>query len=82
MCSSDLKLVATPLDDDEVNGTIEGQLLSLLVGEVTEVGMDEDMLGSIYDLYASGQKSKSAKNKKGKNPRKTAKLSKSPSVSR
>ena len=36
--------VTTPLDDEEANATIDGQLLSHLVGEMTEVGLDEDEL--------------------------------------
>jgi len=73
--------VTTPLDDEEANATIDGQLLSHLVGEMTEVGMDEVELGSIYDLHASGRKSKSAKDKKNKKMRKTAKQPKYPIVS-
>jgi hypothetical protein len=46
------------------NATIDGQVLSHLVGAVTEVEVDEDGLGSLIDLYAFGRKSKSAKNKK------------------
>ena len=46
------------LDDDEATDTVDGQLLSHLVGEVSEVGLDEAMLGSIYDLQASSRKSK------------------------
>ena len=58
------------IDDDSENATIDGQLLSHLVGAVTEVGVDEDEdgLGSFIDLYASSWKSKSAKNKKTKVP--------------
>ena len=86
MCSSDLSVssrrVTTPIDDDSANATIDGQLLSHLVGAVTEVGVDEDGLGFFIDLYASGRKSKSAKNKKAKISRKNVKLSKSPIVSR
>lgn len=63
-------------DDDEANASVDGQLLSHLVGAITEVGMDEDELGSIY---GSGQKSKSTKGKKVK--KKNAKKSRSPNVS-
>ena len=73
--------VTTPLVDDEANAIIDGQLLSHLVGEVTEVGMDEDELGSIYDLHDSIRKSKSAKDKKNKKMRKTTKQPKYPIVS-
>ena len=48
----------SPLDEDEVTVNVDGQLLSHLVGEVSEVGLDESGLGSIYDLQASGRKFK------------------------
>ena len=75
--------VTTPLDDEEANATIDGQLLSHLVGEMTEVGMDEVELGSIYDLHASGPKSKykSAKNKKNQKMKRSSKHPKNPIVS-
>ena len=60
---------------------MDGQLLSHLVGEVTEVGMDEIELGSIYDLHASDRKSKHTKDKKNKKMRMIAKQPKSPIVS-
>ena len=53
------KPVASPIDDDDVNTTIDGQLLSSLVGVVSEIDLDETMPGSLYDLCASGRKSKS-----------------------
>ena len=74
--------IPSPIDDDDVNATIDGQLLSHLVGEVTEVDMDETELGSFDDLYATGRRSKSTKNKKNKAARKSTKKSKSPTVSR
>jgi hypothetical protein len=79
-CASS-RSVTTPLDDEDANATIDGQLLSHLVGEVTDVGLDEDELGSIYDLHASGRKSKTAKDKKNKKKRNFAKQPKSPIVS-
>ena len=74
--------VLSPIVDDEANDTIDGQLLSHLVGEVTEVGLDESRLGSFDDLYASGRRSKSAKNNKKQASRKNAKKTTSPTVSR
>ena len=71
---------SAPVDDDEANATIDGQLLSHLVGEMTEVDMDEVELGSIYDLHASGRKSKSAKDKK-KQKKRSLKQPKNPIVS-
>ena len=72
----------TPLtDEDEVTDNVDDQLLSHLVGEVAEVGLDETGLGSIYDLHASGRKSKNASVKKNQKPRKLAKSSKSPKFS-
>jgi len=70
------------LDDEEADATYDGQLLSHLVGEVSEVDLDETRLGSIYDLTASSRKSKSTSLKKGKKPAKRAKISKNPNVSR
>jgi hypothetical protein len=52
------------LDDEEANAISDGQLLSHLVGEVSEVGLDEDRLSSLFELKASGRKSKSNSNKK------------------
>jgi hypothetical protein len=71
-------LDSTYLDEEEAIATSDGQLLSHLVGEVSEVGLDEDDLYSLYELMASRRKSKSSPNKK---PRKRSKISKSPIVS-
>jgi hypothetical protein len=49
----------TETDDEEVIATLDGQLLSSLVGVVLEVDFNESMLGSLYELKASGRKSKS-----------------------
>ena len=73
--------VTTPLVDDEANSIIDGQLLPHLVGEVTEVDLDAYDLGSIYDLHASGRKSKSAKYIKNKKMKKVEKQPKYPIVS-
>ena len=54
------------------------QLLSHLIGDLSEVGLDEDGLSSLYELTATGRKSKSASNMVS---RKRAKFSKSPIVS-
>jgi hypothetical protein len=74
--------ISTTEDDDEAYANTDGQLLSHLVGDVSEVGSDEEMLGSIYDLKASFQKSKSSAAKKSSRPGKKAKLSKSISSSK
>ena len=55
----------TYLDEEEANATADGQLLSHLVGVVSEIGLDEDELYSLYELKASGRKSRSSLNKKG-----------------
>ena len=68
---------STYLDEEEANATSDDQLLSHLIGEVLEGGLDDDGLSSLYELKASGRKSKSTTNKS----RKRAKLSKSPTVS-
>jgi hypothetical protein len=46
----------TKLDEEEANATLDGQLLSSLVGVVSEIDFDETRLGSLYDLQASGRK--------------------------
>ena len=79
LCKSD----TTNLDEEELNDTIDVQLLSHLVGDVAEGGLDEAVLSSLYDLKAADRKSKADSNKKKKNktPRKKAKFSTSPIVS-
>jgi hypothetical protein len=54
----------TDLDEEEVNATLDGQLLSSLVGVVSEIDLNEATLGSLYELKAFGQKSKKSLNKK------------------
>ena len=61
-----IKPTATPLVEDEATDNVDGQLLSHLVGELSEVDLDGSGLGSIYDLQASGRKSKNASAKKNK----------------
>ena len=70
-------LSATYDDEDEAIATSDGQLLSHLIGEVLDGGLDDDGLSSLYKLKASARKSKSTTNKSS---RKWAKLSKSPTV--
>jgi hypothetical protein len=51
---------------------MDGQLLSSLVGVVSEVDFDDTMPGSLYDLCASGRKSKSTSfraSKRGRIPK-------------
>jgi hypothetical protein len=67
----------TYVDDEEASDSFDGQLLSQLIGEVSDVIYDEDMLSS-YELKASGQKSRSCSSKKGKMPKK--RVNASPSV--
>jgi hypothetical protein len=62
------------LPEEEANATVNSQLLFNLVGIVSEVDLNEAMLGSLYELQASVQKSKSSSNKK---PKKRVKVSKS-----
>jgi hypothetical protein len=47
-------LNTTYLDEEDVNATEDCKLLHHLVGEVSEVGLDEDVLYSLYELQASG----------------------------
>jgi hypothetical protein len=44
----------TETDDEEAIATLDGQLLSSLVGVVSEVDFNESTLGSLYELKASG----------------------------
>jgi hypothetical protein len=67
------------LDDEEVHATMDGQLLSSLVGVVLEAVLDKTELSPLYDLRASGRKSKTSTEKKS---RKRAKFSKSQVVPR
>jgi hypothetical protein len=69
-------------DDEEAIATSDGQLLSQLIGEVSDMIMDEAKLSSLYELKASGQKSGSCSSRKGKKPKKRAKVSPSTIVSR
>jgi hypothetical protein len=68
---SDISLI----DDEEANATMDGQLLSSLVGVVLE----ETELCSLYDLRASGRKSKTSAEKRS---RKRPKVTKNNDVSR
>ena len=52
------------MDEEELHDTIDVQLLSHLVGDVSEGGLDEAVLSSLYDLKASDRKSKADSNKK------------------
>jgi hypothetical protein len=40
----------TGLDEEEAIATIDGQLLSNLVGVVSEIDLEETMPGSLYDM--------------------------------
>jgi hypothetical protein len=59
-------LDSTYVDEEEAIATSDGQLLSNLVGEVSEVDLDDDDLYSLYELKASRRKSKSSSNKKSR----------------
>jgi hypothetical protein len=63
----------TELDEEDAIATMDGQLLSSLVGVVSEIDLNETMPGSLYDLCASGRKSKSISSsrasKRGRNPK-------------
>jgi hypothetical protein len=72
----------TYIDDEEDFDTTDGQLLSQLIGDVSDVIMDEARLSSLYELKATSRKSGSCSSKKGKKPKKRAKVSPSIVVSR
>jgi hypothetical protein len=58
-------------EDDEANAKYDGPLISHLVGEVTEVGLDDARHGSMFcDFTTSSWKSKSHSKKKQKPPKK------------
>jgi hypothetical protein len=59
-------LDSTYVDEEEAIATSDGQLLSNLVGEVSEVDLDDDDLYSLYELKAPRRKSKSSSNKKSR----------------
>jgi hypothetical protein len=69
-------------DDEEAIATSDGQLLSQLIGEVSDVILDEAKLSSLYELQASSRKSGSCSSRKGKKPKKRAKVSSPTIVSR
>jgi hypothetical protein len=66
-----------PIDDeDEAYVISNGQLLSHLVGEVSEEGLDEAMLGSCYELEAPDWKSRSSSLRRNAWRNKKAKMAK------
>jgi hypothetical protein len=65
-----------PFDDEELHA-VDGQLLSHLVGDVSEINLDEVMLRSVYDLKASNRKSKEFSIEKNSKAGKKAKSHKS-----
>jgi hypothetical protein len=68
----------TELDEEETNATLDGQLLSSLVGVVSEIDLNKAILGFLYKLQASGRKSRKSPNRK---PSKRIKVPKSKIVS-
>ena len=63
-------------DDDEADAKYNGPLVSHLVGDITEVGLDDARPGSMFcDFTASLRKSKSQSSKKKQKPPKKAKIS-------
>ena len=73
--------LVTQLDDDDEEDDFDGHLLAQIVGSVTEVGLDEDRLGSLCELKASTRKSKTHFKAKINTPSKRARVTKSPIVS-
>jgi hypothetical protein len=60
----------TYVNDEEASNSFDAQLLSQLIREVSDIISDEDRLSSLYELKASGRKSRSCLSKKGKMPKK------------
>jgi hypothetical protein len=69
-------------DDDEAYAISDGQLLTHIVGEVSEVGLDDAMLGSRCELKATERKSRASSFKRSAWPNKKARVSKSNNVSK
>jgi hypothetical protein len=69
-------------DDDEAYAISDGQLLSHIVGEVSEVGLDDALLSSVYEVRAKYRKSRTFSFKKNAWPNKKARVSKSSYVSK
>jgi hypothetical protein len=69
-------------DDEEAYAVSDGQLLSHLVGEVSEVGLDDTALDSCIELQATERKSRLSSIKRKAWPNKKAKIPKSPIVSK
>jgi hypothetical protein len=67
------------VDDDEDDDILDGQLLSAIIGSVTEVDLEHSELSSVYDLNASARGSRSSA---GKKSRRYGKNTKSKIVSR
>jgi hypothetical protein len=67
------------VDDDDDDDILDGQLLSAIVGSVTEVDLEHSELSSVYDLNASARGSRSSA---GKKSRRYGKSSKNKLVSR
>ena len=71
-------LTDSDLDEEEVDARYDGQLLTHLVGDVSEVGLDDTRLEPFMDLTATGRRSKSSK--KTKKPSKRARVTTPTSV--
>jgi hypothetical protein len=67
-------------DDEEVYAVSDGQLLTHLVEEVSEVGLGDKTLGSCIELQAAECKSRASSIKRNVWPNKKAKTTKSPIV--
>jgi hypothetical protein len=64
--------------DDEDDGILDGQILSAIIGNISEVDLEHSELSSVYDLKASTRGSRSSP---GKKSRRYCKKSKSKIVS-
>jgi hypothetical protein len=70
-------------DDEEEADTIsDGQLLTHLIGEVSEVRLDDAVLDSCYELQTTHRKSRASSLKKYSWPNKKARVTKSSIVSK
>ena len=82
MPTSKSDLSFSDVDDEDAYAVSDGQLLNHLVGEVSEVGLDDVAMGSCIELQATDRKSRSSSLKRNAWPNKKARFAKTPMVSK
>ena len=71
------KSYSSHTDEKKLHATSDGQLLSHLIGAVSDVGLDEPGISSLIELTTFRHKSKAARSEKDNKSHKRAKCSKS-----